>query len=284
MQLGRPREWTPLKRKRARKKANTALRERRETIESSRGRQDSEYVGLLPMLQYCHEEFELRDRLESELDMRKGRTAVYQPEDEAMAVLGRLMVGITRREHVDELLPEMLVAEALGIPQWPSGDTERRFLIRATEKTLRGVDGILEDLAIEKGLDYEPYTVHVAADLSGLRSQARRREGVAPGYMGGPKIKPGYQMMRVLVQGIPAWVDLRAGNDGCQDLSDQSLRICRKVRQTLPQSQIHLSLDSGFGHVGHLRRMSVQLLGLIGGADDLSSKQPSSACQVHRAH
>lgn len=254
MELGRPRVWTLQKRRRARHKANVALRKRRETIEACRGRQDSEYAGLLPMLRYCDDEFELRERLEESLSMTKGRTAQYQPEDEAMAVLGRLLVGITRREHVDEMLPEMLVAEAMGIPKWPSGDTERRFLTRATETTLQGVDGILEDLAIQKGLAYGPYTVHVAADLSGLRSQARKREGVEPGYMGGV-VKPGYQMMRVLVQGLPAWDDLRAGNDGCQDLSDHALRICGKVRQKLPQAQIHLGLDSGFGHGAHLGKV-----------------------------
>ena len=247
MKLGRLRRWTPKKRRRARKKANAALRKRRETIEDSRDRQDSEFAGLLPMLHYSEEEFELRDRFEECLDMRKGRTAVYQPEDEAMAVIGRLMAGISRREHLDELVPEMLLAEALGIPKWPSGDTERRFLVRANETTVRGVDGILRDLAIDQGLDYKPYTVHVAGDLSGLRSQARQREGVKVGYMGGP-IKPGYQTMRVSVNGMPAWTDLRAGNDGCVDLPDRSLEICRQVRRKLPKSRIHLGLDSGFGN------------------------------------
>jgi hypothetical protein len=42
MHLGRPRVWTPAKRRRARKKANAALKRRRETMEVSQDREDSQ--------------------------------------------------------------------------------------------------------------------------------------------------------------------------------------------------------------------------------------------------
>jgi hypothetical protein len=176
----------------------------------------------------------------------KGKTAEYDRVDECMAVLGPLMVGITRREQVTHLLPEMLLARALGIPKWPTGDTERRFLVAANEQTLRAADEVLQENILQEVLAHEPVTVRVHGDLSGLSSRARKREGVRPGYMGGP-IKPGYRPMRIEVEGLPVQVELRPGNDACTDLPDRILERARKVRQRLPRSEIRVGIDSASG-------------------------------------
>ncbi len=133
--MGHRRRWTRLKRRRAREKADVSLRRRWAILEQVQGRQDSSYAAYLPVVQYMHQRLRLRNRFAEGLCMQKGKNATFDPEDEAMAVLGRLMLGITRREHLDKLLPEQMIAEALGIERWPSGDTERRFYVRFEECT-----------------------------------------------------------------------------------------------------------------------------------------------------
>lgn len=80
--------------------------------------------------------------------MTKGRNAVYSPLNEAMAYLGCQVTGILRLNHMDRLLPEQAVAEALSLPQWMSENAQQRFLKRATEETLTGVDGIAQRLIV----------------------------------------------------------------------------------------------------------------------------------------
>ena len=244
--MKRRRRWTPAKRRRARKKAIVSLRRRGELLEQVRGRQDTAYAGFLPVVQYMGEELELRKRFRRGLHMEKGRNAVFQPQDEAMAVLGRLMLGVTRREHLDKLLPEQLIADTLEIRRWPSGDTERRFYQRFDEEGLAGLDKMMEHHVLTEVVKEGEGPFHVDIDVTGLSSQAEKREGVRSGYMGGP-IKPGYQNPRVSVDGVTAWTDLRAGDDGCTDLFDVGLKKARLMRRIRAGRPLFYTADSKFG-------------------------------------
>lgn len=243
--MRRRRCWTAAKRQRAREKADASLRRRRVLVAQVQGRQDTAFAGYLPAVQYMRKKLKIRENLRGNLHMVKGRNAEFQPEDEAMAVLGRQMLGVARRENLDHLLPEQAIADAMGIKRWPSGDTERRFLVRFDARGLRGLDRIRERMVLrEVQGGQEP--VHVDGDVTGLISQAEKREGVASGYMGGP-IKPGFQNPRVGVEGLPFWVDLRPGNDGCEDLFEHEMAVVRKVRRARPQRWIYATLDSKYG-------------------------------------
>lgn len=248
------RAWTPAKRQRARQKANVALRRRRELIERVRDRQDSAYAGFLPVAYFMTPSMGLPEKFQKRLGMHKGNNAQFQPQDEAMAVLGRLMLGIRRREHLDQLLPEQLLAKALGIRRWPSADTERRFYIRFTEEGLLGLDRILERQILPEAIAGTEGPLHVDIDVTGLPSQARRREGVRPGYMGGP-IKPGYHNPRVSVQGVVIWTDLVPGDDNAGDVFDRGLSKVRLIRRILPEKPLYLTGDSQFGFRQNLEKV-----------------------------
>ncbi len=69
-----------------------------------------------------------------------------------MAYLGCQMTGLVRLNHIDRVLPEGVLAEAIGIPQWMSENTEQRFLKRATEETLKGVDELIQRRIEEESL------------------------------------------------------------------------------------------------------------------------------------
>jgi hypothetical protein len=249
--MGHLRRWTRAKRRRAREKADVSLRRRQQLIDRVRGRLDSSYAAYLPVTQYMQQRLDLRSQFQKGLGMTKGRNSTFQPEDEAMAVLGRLMLGITRREHLDKLLPEQMIAEALGIERWPSGDTERRFYIRFQEQGLAGLDRISESLVLTQALQEGTDPIHEDIDGTGLQSQAEKREGVASGYMGGP-IKPGYQNLRIGVNGVTLWTDLRAGNDGYEDLFEIGVQKARLLRQKQPHRLVYYTGDSKFGKQYHI--------------------------------
>src|SRR5579871_5429006 len=116
--MGRCRGWTASKRKRARRKAEAARRERRRIIQASRDRKETSYAGMVPWVEYARQDLQLESRLGRGLHMKKGRNAVYTPLAEAMAYLGCQVAGILRLSHLDRLLPEGGVAQALGLPQW----------------------------------------------------------------------------------------------------------------------------------------------------------------------
>jgi hypothetical protein len=112
--------------------------------------------------------------------------------------------------------------------------------------------------------------IHEDIDMTGLQSQAEEREGVASGYMGGP-IKPGYQNLRIGVNGISVWTDLRAGNDGGEDLFEIGLQKAGILRQKAPGRPIYYTADSKFGkqyHIAGAQRLAKEdrkLLFFVGG-------------------
>jgi hypothetical protein len=198
---------------------------------------------MVPMVEYARQELKLEERLNRVLGMRKGRNAVYSPLDEAMAYLGCQVAGILRLNHMDRLLPESGVAEALGLPQWMSENTEQRFLKRATEETLEGIDGIAQRLIVDEDLrGGPPGPIEVDGDVTGIPQRARKREGVKNGYCGG-RIRPCYQQPRVTVNGLAWWTDLRAGNDACMDLPERTLKTGSKLAWEYPKREVFCRLD-----------------------------------------
>ena len=250
--MARKRGWTPAKRRRARRKAEAALRERRRIITASRDRQDSAYAGMVPIAGYADQILKLPKRLPGRLHMKKGRNAVYKPLDEAMAYLGCQISGILRLNHIDRLLPEGMLAEALGLPQWMSENTEQRFLKRATEKTLKGMDGLTQRLVEDEGVQCSTGTIEVDGDVTGVPQRARKREGVESGYCGG-KSRPCYQQPRITVNGLSWWTDLRRGGDGCMDLYGQTRETALRLAQKHSQREVIYRLDGYFTTKKHLR-------------------------------
>lgn len=247
--------WTPKKRKRARAKAEISLRRRRLVIEQSRDRTDSAYAGALPLFEYADKGLELPERLSPALKMRKGKTSVFTPVDEAMAYLGAQLLGIWRLSGMDRLLPEGLLVRALELPRWPSEDTERRFLRRATERTLVGVDRTIQDVILAEEVEKRTEGwLWVGADITAIESRARRREGAAPGYCNGRK-RVCFQVPRVCVQGLPWWTDLRPGRDACEDVFDVGLEAARRFARENPSRRAGFRVDGGFASKEHLRRL-----------------------------
>jgi hypothetical protein len=119
----RERGWTSAKRKRARRKAEAALRERRRIIRANWDRKETTYAGMVPCLEYARQEMKLEDRLQRGLHMTKCRNAVYSPLNEAMAYLGCQVAGILMSTIWNGSLPKGGVAEPMGLPQWMSENT-----------------------------------------------------------------------------------------------------------------------------------------------------------------
>ena len=251
--MARRKRWTAAKRRRARHKAEAALKERRRTIAATRDRTDTSYAGMVPIAEYGDQILKLRQRLPGVLSMKKGRNAVYQPEDEAMAYVGCQIAGIVRLNHIDRLLPEGVLAEALGIPQWMSENTQQRFLKRATEETLEGVDGLTRKLVEEEQLSWSEAPIEVDGDVTAVPQRGRKREGVESGYCGG-RVRPCYQQPRVTVNGLVWWTDLRRGKDACMDLPERTLETGSRLAQKHPKCEVFCRLDGYWASKATLRR------------------------------
>lgn len=200
---------------------------------------------MVPTVEYARRRMKIRQRLKPALQMTKGRTAVYSAVDEAMAYLGAQMAGLVRLNHLDQLLPEAALAEALEIPQWPSENTEQRFLKRATPKSLKGMDRLIQMILIEEELEATEGPIEVDGDVTGIPQRGRKREGVESGYCGG-RTRPCYQQPRITVNGLPWWTDLRRGSDGCQDLFGRTLETAVKVAQRRPRRKVVMRVDGYF--------------------------------------
>jgi Transposase DDE domain group 1 len=251
--MARRKGWTAAKRKRARRKAEAALRERRRIIKANRDRRETAYAGMVPMVEYARQELKLEDRLQRGLHMTKGQNSVYSPLNEAMAYLGCQVAGILRLGHIDRLIPESAVAQTLNLPQWMSENTQQRFLKRATEETLAGIDGIAQRLIVDEELQGgPPGPIEVDGDVTGIPQRARKREGVKPGYCEG-RARPCYQQPRVTVNGLSWWSDLRSGNDACMDLPEQTLKTGSKLAREYPKREILCRLDGYWASRATLR-------------------------------
>jgi hypothetical protein len=206
---------------------------------------------MMPVAEYADQMLRLPRRLPEALSMKKGKNAVYQPLDEAMAHLGSQIAGIARLNNLDQLLSEQAVANLLGFPQWPSHDTEQRFLRRATEESLEGVDRLTQHLILEQEFPWGAGLIEVDGDVTPIPQRARKRQGVKPGYCGG-KVRPCYQQPRVTVNGLSWWSDLRAGDDGCTDVFDRTRQTARKLAQKYPGGEVNYRLDAYFISKEHL--------------------------------
>jgi hypothetical protein len=250
--MARRRKWTIAKRRRARRKAEAALKERRRVITETRERSDTGYAGMLPVVEYAGKELKIRKRLEERLKMIKGRTATFSPLDEAMAYLGCQIAGIVRLNHIDRLLPEGALAELLELPRWPSENTEQRFLRRASPETLVGVDRILQRLVEDEELPGGAGLIEVDGDLTGIPQRGRKREGVEIAWCSG-RTRPCYQQPRVTVNGLPWWTDLRRGKDMCSDLPERTLETGVKLAREWPKREIFCRMDGYYVSKEYLR-------------------------------
>jgi hypothetical protein len=204
------------------------------------------------VITYGREVLEVPKRLEGKLHMEKGRNAMYKPVDEAMAYVGAQMVGIVRLNHLDQVLPEAVLADILGMAQWPSENTEQRFLKRATEETLKGINDLMEHLVLKHEVAEGSRTIEVDGDVTGVPQRARKREGVQSGYCGG-RARPCYQQPRVTVNGLAVWTDLRRGGDGCTDVFDRTLETGLKLAWKHPECEVEYRVDGFFASRGNLR-------------------------------
>lgn len=221
-------------------------------MEANRMRTDTRLAGMVPVVGYAEDELGIREKLEAKLRMQKGKNAVYSPLDEAMAYVGSQMAGIARLNHLDQILPEGVIADVLGLPQWPSENTEQRFLNRATEETLEGVDDLLEKLVYAREVENGSGPIEVDGDVTGVPQRGRKREGVQNGYCGG-RARPCYQQPRVTVNGLAVWTDLRRGGDGCMDVFGRTQETARKLAQKCPGREVEYRLDGFYATKGHLR-------------------------------
>jgi hypothetical protein len=221
-------------------------------LKASEGRRDTRYAGLIPMARFSLEQLQVRARMEPKLAMEKGRNATFTPMDEAMAYLAAQMAGIARLNHLDQVLPETILAQVFQLPRWPSENTQQRFLRRANEDTLKSIDELTEKWAWEQWIATAKGPIEVDGDVTGIPQRARKREGVRSGYCGG-RARPCYQLPRVTVNGLPWWSDLRPGNDGCVDLFDQTLKTAIKVARKRPETQVRFRLDGYFASKGNIR-------------------------------
>jgi hypothetical protein len=207
---------------------------------------------MLPIVEYAGTDLKIRKRLEERLKMSKGRTATFSPLDEAMAYLGCQLAGIVRLNHIDRLLPEGALAQLLELPRWPSENTEQRFLKRASEETLVGVDRILQRLVEDEELSWGNGLIEVDGDLTGVPQRGKKREGVEIAWCSG-RTRPCYQQPRVTVNGLPWWTDLRRGKDMCPDLPERTLETGIKLARECPKREVVCRMDGYYVSKEYLR-------------------------------
>lgn len=240
------RRWTPRKRKRARAKAEESLRERRRVIQEARVEGRTQYFGMVLLIRWARKHLSILNRLRRIIVRRKGTNATYPEPELALAYIVACCLGLDRAEDMQKLVKETLLAEQIGLPQFPSPDTVQGFLNALSPWERRDLEKLVD--RVRRKVDQTDFK-DIDLDITGLPSYGTKREGVEPGYSQ-KGVRPCLKHPRITCNGYAVEWDLLPGNENCQEWVDRVITFCEKELRRSPRVRILLRWDAGLSSLG----------------------------------
>ena len=248
----RKRNWTKCKREIAQKKARVTLKKRRQFIYQARQKAETQFAGIFPLIEYQEKMLELREKLSQHLQETKGKNATFKTPDVAVGMVTLLQMGLQYLEHIPRFLEEVKAAEGLGLRHFFSENVVRDWIEREPEKQSQGLRELTQAYVLAQGIE-EGSEAYVDVDQTSIRSYAKKREGVLPGY-GSHGRGPCYQAPRVSVNGLNFDWALKPGNEYAGEYYDLALQTAQSLLGQGKSREVIVRSDSGFASAERLEK------------------------------
>lgn len=222
------------------------LERRWKFVEEARDHNQSQYIGVVPLVDFMKSKLGLEERFRKRITMKKGRNSVYPVPEMLLGMVTLYLTDKNRMSQFDELLGEVKLAETVDLAQFFSEDTAHRLIHQAKPRHVRQLKGILEELVLENlPLLVEPSEdLAVDEDVTGLPSRARTREGVRRGYCNGRRRRC-QKLATASVAGMPTRYDLLPGNSVGAEFHPTSLELAVDLCKRHPRGLVVYRHDAG---------------------------------------
>jgi hypothetical protein len=249
----RKRQWTKRKRELARQKAQVTLKKRRKFICQARQKAETQFAGIIPLIEYQKKMLQLREKMSQRLQETKGKNAIFKTPDVALGMVTLLQMGLQYLEHIPHFLEEVKVAERLGLRHFFSENVVRDWIERKPREQTQGLKRLAQDYVLNQGLG-EGEDAYIDVDQTSIRSYATGREGAVPGY-GSHGRGPCYQAPRVSVNGLNFDWALKPGNEHGGTYYDIALQVAETLLGQGKAREVILRSDSGFAAAERLKQV-----------------------------
>jgi len=252
--MTRPKAWTMKKRQRAARKGAVTRKKRQRIIEQARQSNETGYALLIPFGTWIEASIKLKARVQQRVRLKKGDKSTFSVPDVVAGLVLAFEAGVVRFKHLSRLVPEVALAERIGLPHFFGATTASDVMKQATRQTILQMQRVVRGICLE-AVQHDPgLEIDIVADTTGHPSDSRKREGVAVGYCNGRK-EPCLKSGRIVINGRPAFVAVSPGNENPEEPYDHGVALARLLCRAYPQRRVHLGLDSAFVSERHLRQL-----------------------------
>ena len=244
--------WTKPTRRAAAQKGVRTRQARAAIIEQARTDRNTQWALLFPFAAWLEDSIKLKERVAQTLRLSQGANRTFRvPEGVAGLVLA-WEAGIVHYHHLNQLVPEVARAQAIGLPHFfgPTPATDR--VKSAQPRHLKQMGRRLRAIGLAPLATDADDRIDIWVDTTGHPSDSRQGEPVAVGYGNGRR-EPGLKSGRVGVNGRPVFAPVYPGNINPDEPFRQGLARARRLCPRYPERIIHLGADTGFASEAHMR-------------------------------
>ena len=252
--MARPKAWTLKKRQRAARRGAVTRRKRQQIIEQARQKNETGSALLIPFGAWIEKTIKLKERVETTVSLKKGEQSQFSVPDIVAGLVMAFQTGVVHLKHLSRLVPEVKLAESIGLPYFFGATTASERMKQAAPPTIQQMNRLARGLCVEAVAEDPGPEIDIVVDTTGHPSDSRYREGVAVGYCNGRK-EPCLKSGRVVINGRPAFVNLYPGNENPQEPYEKGIAFARLLCRRYPERRVHLGLDTAFVSERHLRQL-----------------------------
>lgn len=246
--------WTKKKRQQAARKGIVTRRKRNQVIEEAKQSPRTGYALLLPFGAWLKDSIKLPERIARGVSMAKGKNSSFPVPQVMTGLVLAFEAGITHTSHLGRLVPEVKLAQSIGMDHFFGATTATNLLKASERRHLLEVRRLFWQIVDEHLQTVDPLEIDVVGDTTGHPSDSRHREAVAVGYCNGRKC-PCLKQGRVVINGLPVYVQAFPGNGNPKTPLTKALALARLMCRRFPDRRVHVGLDSGFAGAAAERQL-----------------------------
>jgi len=244
--------WTKQTRRAAAQKGVQTRRRRAAIVEQARTDPNTQWALLFPFAAWLEDSIKLKERIARTLSLSKGANSTFRAPDVVAGLVLALEAGVVHYHHLNKLVPEVALAQAIGLPHF-FGPTTATDLVKAAQpRHLQQMGRLLRAIGLAALADDPDERIDIWVDTTGHPSDSRQGEQVAVGYCNGRR-EPCLKSGRVVVNGRPVCAPVYPGNINPDEPFRKGLALARQLCRRYPERIIHLGADTGFASEAHMR-------------------------------
>lgn len=202
--------WTKEKRRAAARKGVRTRQRRRQVIEPCQKETSTPYALLFPFATWLEHTIKLEQRVVETVSLTKGVNSVFTVAKVITGLVMAFQAGVRHYLHVNKLVGEVQLAQAIGLPHFFGPTTATDLIKRAQRRHVLEMGRLLRAIGLAPLAQETERDIDIVVDTTGHPSDSRRREQVAVGYCNGKK-EPCLKSGRVVVNGRPVFAQVYPG-------------------------------------------------------------------------